>query len=70
MLVPPDDAPALSRAVAMLEADRAFLARLSSAGRSLVREGYSIETTLDRLEAFLEVLCSAEAEPRLASFRV
>ncbi len=50
-LVPPRDAPALAAALAALLRDPAEAGRLSRQGRERVKEGFSSEVRLDRIEA-------------------
>jgi glycosyltransferase involved in cell wall biosynthesis len=52
-LVPPEDEPALARAILEAAADPAEAARRGAAGRELVRAEFALDAMLDRLEELL-----------------
>lgn len=56
LLVPPDDAGALARAVERILADPGLAWRLRSRGLQLVRERYSQEKVMDQTENYLEAV--------------
>jgi glycosyltransferase involved in cell wall biosynthesis len=51
LVVPPEDAPALAKAVIALLEDRQRAAALGQAGRKRVEAGFTLEQMLDRMEA-------------------
>jgi glycosyltransferase involved in cell wall biosynthesis len=64
-LVPPEDEPALARAILEAAADPEEAARRGAAGRELVRHEFGLDAMLDRLE---ELLCeTAGRQPELAT---
>jgi glycosyltransferase involved in cell wall biosynthesis len=67
LFVPPRDPEAIAQALAILDADRARLARMGAASRERVLGAYSIERLADDFAALYGNLRGASVTPRTAS---
>jgi glycosyltransferase involved in cell wall biosynthesis len=58
LLVPPNDAPALARALVSVFADPQAAQRRAAAGQALVRSRYSVAAMADQVETLFDRLCA------------